>query len=459
MAILTVDMKMNLISRKRNLKVWREFLRLAGFVSAMPWAAAFGAANDTPDIRRDATVVAVEQVMPGVVNIATRSVVPVSDPFERFYREIWHQKPFDEYYSLGSGVVIDEAGYLLTNDHVIRRASQIAVRFGTGTNEYEATLVVSDAKTDVALLKLKARPGEKFHTIKLAREDDLLLGETVLALGNPYGLGGSVTRGILSSKSRLTLKEGDPLVIQNCLQTDAAINPGNSGGPLVNLRGELIGINVQYVPEAQNIGFAIPIKLVMNSLSEIFPTECVRSFWFGARVRVGSNPLVVSSVQPESPAGRAGLNIGDAIMRVNGKEPRSFIDFGDLLASGADADVTISVRRDAGLSNVVVRLVPETTKFNAALVLDKLGLELAKTDDGFVIVAVQPGSPAAGAGLKKGMLVRAVDGQSPPADVTGMAKLIYGKKKGEPVRLDIVMLERGPNFNVLHQGVVELVPR
>ena len=327
MAILTVDMKMNLISRKRNLKVWREFLRLAGFVSAMPWAAAFGAANDTPDIRRDATVVAVEQVMPGVVNIATRSVVPVSDPFERFYREIWHQKPFDEYYSLGSGVVIDEAGYLLTNDHVIRRASQIAVRFGTGTNEYEATLVVSDAKTDVALLKLKARPGEKFHTIKLAREDDLLLGETVLALGNPYGLGGSVTRGILSSKSRLTLKEGDPLVIQNCLQTDAAINPGNSGGALVDLNGEVVGIptleaaDPQVGGSAAGIGFAISsnrAKLIADQLIASGKVTNSARAYFGISLRDGTSGPVAMALTSGGPAATAGLVVGDVVMSIDG---------------------------------------------------------------------------------------------------------------------------------------------
>src|SRR3954462_1326149 len=122
------------------------------------WAALFSfalaaTAQDT-DVRRDAAVNAVEQVMPSVVNIATKSTVPVRDPFEQMYRQMWGQRQFDEYYSLGSGVVIDENGYLLTNDHVVRRADQIAVRFGAGTNEYEATIVASDEKMDVALLKL-----------------------------------------------------------------------------------------------------------------------------------------------------------------------------------------------------------------------------------------------------------------------------------------------------------------
>ncbi len=422
---------------------------------------------EEPDIRRDATVAAVEQVMPSVVNIATKSIVPVSDPIEQMSRRFWNRRLFDEYSSLGSGVVIDEAGYLLTNDHVVRDAKQIAVRFGTGTNDYEATLVASDRKTDVALLRLKARPGEKFHAIKLAREDDLLLGETVLALGNPFGLGGSVTRGILSSKSRRVPKEGEPLNVSNWLQTDAAINHGNSGGPLVNLRGELIGINVAVLNEdpsgsgqpVQGIGFAIPIHLVEDALSDIFPTEFLKSNWFGARVKAGSNPLTLTTVQPESPAGRAGLRVGDAVIRVNGEVPKSLFNFGELLATNAGSDISITLQRGENVRDVVVRLVPVNSVFNGGMVREKLGLGLERTSDGFVISGIQPASPAEAAGLQRGMLVTAVDGQPPPADLTGMAKLLYAKKPGDSVRLDIALLEHAGNFNVLHQGAVELVLR
>ncbi|HXS69317.1 MAG TPA: trypsin-like peptidase domain-containing protein [Candidatus Polarisedimenticolia bacterium] len=421
-------------------------------------------AQDT-DIRRDAVVNAVEQVMPSVVNIATKSVVPVQDPFEAQMRRFWGQRMFDEYYSLGSGVVIDENGYLLTNNHVVKRAQQIAVRFGTGTNEYTATVVASDAKADVALLKLKGRPGEKFHAIKLAREDDLLLGETVLALGDPLGLGGTVTRGILSSKSRTTPREGEELTYENWLQTDAAINPGNSGGPLVNLRGELIGINVAVLNETQNgepvqgIGFAIPIREVEEALSDIFPTEFVKSYWFGARVKVGSYPLVVTSVQPESPAGRAGIKVGDTVLQVNGTVPKTFVNFNDLLASNATAEIPITIRRGEVSSDVQVHLVPVKSVFNAKMVRDKLGLSLKKTSDGFVITDVESGSPASQAGLQPQMIIRAIDQQAPPDDITGLARLLYAKKKNETVRLDIAVVEQVGNFNVLRRGVVELTPR
>jgi S1-C subfamily serine protease len=439
---------------------------------------AFGQTEET-DVRRDATVVAVEKVMPSVVNIATETIIHVRDPFEEFFRQFWdpyhRRQPPNSQYSLGSGVVIDEAGYLLTNDHVVRRADKIAVKFCAGTNLYSATVVASDPKSDVALLKLNAQPGEKFKAIQLAHEDDLLLGETVLALGNPFGLGGSVSRGILSSKSRIVPKEGEPLDIPNWLQTDAPINLGNSGGPLVNLRGELIGINVAVLNEvegqrAQGIGFAIPIRRVLEALSDIFPTEFVKAYWFGARVKVGTTPLVITSVQAQSPAGQAGLKVGDAILQVNGKPPRSFIDFTDLLAADAGSEVSLAIRRGTARKDILVRLVPQKSVFNAGMIRDKLGLNLEEltpqlaarygvgASDAFLITGVQGDSLAAGAGLQPGILVTALDGQL-PADLSAAAKLLYAKKQGDRVQLGIAVQQRMGNFNVLRQGTVELAVR
>lgn len=415
------------------------------------------------DIRRDATVKAVEMVMPSVVNIATKGKAPVRDQFELIQRQILRQRPYDEYVSAGSGVVIDGTGYLLTNEHVVDGADQIVVRFGTGTNDYEATVVASDAKTDVALLKIKAHPDEKFHAIKMAREDDLLLGETVIALGNPLGLGASVTRGILSSKSRVALQEGQTAKPRNLLQTDAPINHGNSGGPLVDLRGELIGINAQVINQdpitgepVQGIGFAIPIRLLEESLADIFPTEFVKSYWFGARVKVGSYPLVITSVQPESPAGHAGLQVGDVVMQVNEKVPKTPFDFNDLMASNATSDISITIRRGESLDEMKVRLVPQDAVFNEAMVHDKLGLKLEKSPNGFVLTEVESNSPAATAGLQPGMIVTAIDLQELPSDITGVAKLLYAKKKGETVLLNLAVIRQVGNFNVIQQPRVEL---
>lgn len=404
------------------------------------------------DIRRDATVRAVEMVMPSVVNIATRSTATVRDVFGR--------ESSNESISAGSGVVIDENGYLLTNEHVVHGAEEIQVRFGTGTNDYEATVVASDARNDVALLQLKCRPGEKFHPIKLARADDLLLGETVIALGNPLGVGLSVTRGILSSKSRVALREGEQPDWRNWLQTDAAINHGNSGGPLVNLRGELIGINNRVYDQlpngvrVQGFGFAIPVRELEEALSDL-STEFVKSYWFGARVKVGSYPLVISSVQPESPAGRAGLMVGDVVLEVNGKIPKTFINFGDLLATNADEQFPLTIRRGENITEVNLRLVRDDSVFNVAMVRSKLGLALEKSPNGFVITEVEPGSPASGIGfLQPGVIIEAIDMQELPKDVTGVAKLLYAKKKGETALLDLAAIRQLGNFNVIqHQRV------
>ena len=445
----------------------------------LAWAPGATGQPAETDVRRDATVLAVEKVLPSVVNIATETIIHVRDPFEEFFRQFWgpyhRQQPPNSQYSLGSGVVIDEEGYLLTNDHVVRRADKIGVKFCAGTNVYSATIVASDPKSDVALLKLNAQPGERFKAIQLAREDDLLLGETVLALGNPFGLGGSVSRGILSSKSRVLPKEGEQLDIPNWLQTDAPINVGNSGGPLVNLRAELIGINVAVLNEvmgqrAQGIGFAIPIRRVLEALSDIFPTEFVKAFWFGARVKVGTTPLVITSVQPESPAGKSGLKAGDAILQVNGKAPRSFIDFTELLAAGAGSDERLAIRRGTVRKDIAVRLVPEKTVFNAGMIREKLGLNLeglapqvaarygVGPADAYFIAGVEENGPAAEAGLQRGMLVTAIDGQL-PGDLCAAAKQLYSKKEGDRVQLELAVQQRMGNFNVLRQGSVELRAR
>src|SRR5207248_826670 len=147
----------------------------------------------------------------------------------------------------------------------------------------------------------------------------------------PFGLGGTVTKGILSSKSRRPPTGNEPLNIQDWLQTDAAINPGNSGGPLINLRGELIGLNVAVFSQGQGIGFAIPVKQVSEALGSFFSPEVAHGLWFGARLKPGSAPLTITAIQPGGPAEKAGLRVGDKIARVNGKAPEGLVEFTDLV--------------------------------------------------------------------------------------------------------------------------------
>jgi serine protease Do len=443
-------------------------------VGAIAMLAATMAISAQPDVRRDATVEAVQRVMSSVVNIATEEVVPIRDPLENLFRDF-----FDPYYrhrqpntqqSLGSGVIIDEEGYVLTNFHVVGRARRVWVKLHDG-REFEADKVAVSSSTDVALVKIRARNEQKFVAIRFAEDDDLLLGETVLALGNPIGLGGSVSKGILSSKTRRPPSDNEPLDVPDWLQTDAAINPGNSGGPLTNLRGDLIGINVAVLNQAQGIGFAIPVKRVTEKLAEIYSPEGLDGMWFGARVRPGSLPLQVAAVQLESPAGKAGLRPGDLILRVNGEAPRSFIDFTGTLRDAQDQrDLAILYQRGAEKRTVVVRQVPEQTFFNAELFRKRVGVtvqsltpELAlnmglSRTRGLRITAVDRGSPAAAADLQRGMVITSIDGQS-AEDVVLAAKKIHVKNKGEKIRLELIVpIQRG-NFIRLNQGVVDLTLR
>ncbi|MEK7686640.1 MAG: trypsin-like peptidase domain-containing protein [Verrucomicrobiota bacterium] len=405
------------------------------------------------DVRRDAAVEAIERVMPSVVNISTKTVVQRRGYFYDWWRDNW--APFYQelppQYSAGSGVIIDEEGYVLTNVHVAEGAQEIWVKLsGKEPRIIRAQPIVGTAKTDVALLKLLGEPGEKFSAATFAADDDLLLGETVMALGNPFGLGGSVSRGILSSKPRRTSAGNKRLELEDWLQTDAAINPGNSGGPLINLRGEIIGLNVAIYREGQGIGFAIPAKRLSEALAEIFTPE-IKSLWFGARFHGKTNGIVVVSVEAGSPADKAGLQPDDAILRVNQRIPQNVFQLNrELITVGDSEDIPLAVQRGQERKNVTVRLIPEKEFFNAALIREKLGAtlqeltaELAErmglsSAAGLIIAGVDKNGPAEKAGLQRGLLIQAIDGQI-PEDLTAAAKVLHGRKKGEKVQLSVLM--------------------
>ncbi len=425
-----------------------------------------------PDIRRDATVIAVEKVLPCVVNIATETVVEYHDWYDTMLRQFygWPRTPVhqEKSVSLGSGVVIDEDGYVLTNLHVVRRASRIQVKLWDG-REYDAEPLVATPGSDVALLKLKGRPGEKFKAIKLAPDDDLLLGETVIALGNPYGLGGSVTRGILSSKNRRPSTGDEPLDVQDWLQTDAAINPGNSGGPLVNLRGELIGLNVAVYRDdggqrGLGVGFSIPVKQVSAALSRFFTPEVTDSLWFGAQFKPGPGPLEVTVVQPGGPAAKAGLYPGDRVLQVNGKTPQSLIECNRLLAA-ADRSPSLTVDRGGARLTLSVHLLSFED-----LVRHKLGMTVleitpqsaaglgVRPGEALFVEEVEKGSPADRAQIQRGYLLAAVGDQN-AASLRNVAEALANTKKGESVRLTVVVPRRLGASVRLQQGFVDLAVR
>jgi S1-C subfamily serine protease len=329
---------------------------------------------------------------------------------------------------------------------------------------YDADRIVATPNSDVALLKIRCKPGEKFKAISFAADDDLLLGETVLALGNPFGLGGSVTKGILSSKTRRPQTGNEALNVNDWLQTDAAINPGNSGGPLINIRGELIGLNVAVYRQAQGIGFAIPAKQVSEALAGFFSPEVSHSLWFGARLKQGSPPLTVAVVQPASPATKAGLLEGDKIVQVNGKTAGGLIDFNRKICASPEhkADLLIQRGNDQPIS-LTVSMVPFTD-----MIRRKLGISLREItqDDsartgfqpgkGLLIEAVEKGSPSEQSELQPGFLVTAVDGEA-TGDLMMAGNALSVKQKGESTTLTVVVPRRlRNNFVQLIQQPVQL---
>ncbi len=428
------------------------------------------------DARRDAVVRAVEKVMPAVVNIRTEIVVEIRDPFADLFRDFWnpyHTQPHrDVRQSLGSGIIIDPEGYLLTNDHVVRRATRIQVRLSDG-RELEAKRVAYNQRADLALLKLEAKPGTQFKTVTFARDDDLMLGETVLALGNPFGLGGSVSRGILSSKARRAPEANAVLDMANWLQTDAAINPGNSGGPLINLDGELIGINVAIHRQGQGLGFSIPIRLVNEALGEFFTPEYLRGLWLGARVRLDGDRLRLATVEPGSPAASAGLTKGDTVLEVNGKAVSGFVNWAKAIATGgADEETKAQIRifRGGRARTVAVVMQPEEKVFNAKLIEQRLGLTVRPLTrvvaeqlglsffGGYLITAVEADGPGALGKLENGGVIREVNGLTPP-NVVAFARLVRGLKRGEPVRLGVTREIRRGAFLQRRSGIATLKAR
>jgi serine protease Do len=381
-------------------------------------------ASDTPatptqtDPRRDATVAAIERSAPSVVNIATKT------RGEIVHRRVldWWRGVIDiperlkDRRSAGSGVIVDEVGYVLTNVHVIldddKVADEIWVQLWDDTPPIRARALVGIPGTDVAVLKLEAAPGQKFSPIKMAPDDDLLLGETVIALGNPLGLGSSVTRGILSAKPRRAVSTNDYLDVPDWLQIDAPINPGNSGGPLINLKGDMIGLNVAMSSQGQSIGFAIPVSQVSAAVSECFTPEAMNQLWLGLRFKPSNErEFTVSAVHPDSPADEAGIRPGDVLTRINGAEPKDRYDAYAMMAAN-DKKVDLTFLRSGKSSKVTV-----SYKSLADLIAAKTGLGVREIDPrladqlsvpvgaGLFVASVEKDSSAAKVGIRPGMIL------------------------------------------------------
>lgn len=374
-----------------------------------------------------------EDVTPAVVSIAvegSKEVKASVDPFQYFFgnRRQAPQMKERPFKGMGSGVIIDkDKGYVVTNYHVINDADAIVVKLKDG-RKFEATNIGGDKDSDIAVLKIKP---DDLSEVMIANSDKAKVGDFVVAIGNPFGLGQTVTSGIISAKGRSGLM-GPNQGLEDFIQTDAAINSGNSGGALVNLKGELVGINTAIIaPSGGNvgIGFAIPSVMMNNLVEQIiefgevkrgvlgitgsnFDAEMAKSF--GVDVAQGA---FVAEVVPDSSADKGGLKIGDIITHVDGNKIKSFDELKSKVASkGAGKDIELSVLREGDKVNLSVTLgsadKPAVTAESIHPSLKGAKLANGQTprgDAGIEVTELNERSPAAMIGLEKGDVIIAIN--------------------------------------------------
>lgn len=409
------------------------FFCLLMFTALSTGNAAMPAGKDRPSLAP-----MLKQIMPGVVNVSTKSKVRVeqnplfNDPFFRRFFDIPEMPKEEESQSLGSGVVVNaDKGYVLTNNHVIENAQEITVTLRDGRH-FTAKVVGSDPEVDLAVLQIKAN---NLTVIPFGDSDTLQVGDFVVAIGNPFGLGQTVTSGIVSALGRSGLGiEG----YEDFIQTDASINPGNSGGALVDLDGRLIGINTAIVgPSGGNvgIGFAIPSNMAKNIMSQLVRYGSIHRGQLGVYVQDLTPELakamnldrttgsLIAKITKNSPAEKAGLKVGDVVVALNGEEVINSTQLRNavgLLRVGTE--VKIDFLRDGKQRQIrAVIAEPKQEKVDAKQYDKRLagamlgGIEaghpLAGEVKGVEIVAVAQGSPAWSAGLRKGDVIVSVNQQ------------------------------------------------
>lgn len=407
-----------------------------------------------------------KKLKPTVVNIGTEKKAkqqkrqqtrpfgndPFQDFFDRFFDEQHPQGRAQK--SLGSGFIISNDGYILTNNHVVEGADEIKVKLDNG-KELKAELKGSDTKLDLALIKVAT--DEKLAVAVLGNSDAIEVGEWVMAIGNPFGLSETVTAGIVSAKGRV-IGSGP---YDDFIQTDASINPGNSGGPLFNARGEVIGINSAIVAGGQGIGFAIPVNMAKSIIDQLRDKGKVTRGWIGVSIQPVTKDLadsfglaaekgaLVSEVFTESPAEKAGLKPGDIITSFDGKDIKEMNDLPRLVAATATGKkVAVKVLRDGKEETltVIVEKLKDGDDDSPADSQDKLGItvkeltkELAgalriKDTAGVVVIDVRGDSVAMTAGIQRGDIIKEVNGKK-IAKVEDYAKAIAAIKKDSLVRL------------------------
>ena len=416
----------------------------------------------------------VDKAAPAVVNISTEKTVKSTgvpfrggpgDPFQEFFEKFFGGRPpmgDHKETSLGSGFIVDPSGLIITNNHVVEDADDIKVNM-SDKKEYEAKILGRDPKTDLALIKIEGNGS--FPYLKLGDSSAVRIGDWVVAIGNPFGLDQTVTSGILSARGR-AIGAGP---YDDFLQTDASINPGNSGGPLLNLDGEVIGINTAMVRGGENIGFAIPANMAKSIVAQLRDKGKVVRGWLGVMIQKVTpelaksfnldteNGALVADVTPSSPADEAGLKRGDVIVKFNDRDIKEMSELPTVVADtpvGGTAKVTaIRDGKTKTFSVKIGELKDDEAGPMAPAESNDLGLnvqdltpEMAQRlglseTEGVVITGMSDDSPAAGSGLKPGDLIVEINRES-IKNVSDYNRVVRDVEKGETV---LFLIKRGPN--------------
>jgi len=425
-----------------------------------------------------------EQLKPAVVNISTTEVVegpqqdfrgslpsqpfderhPFGESFERFFRGSADQREVPKG-SLGSGFIIGRDGYIVTNNHVVEHATDIKVSL-SDSEEFSAKLIGRDPQTEVALIKIEAQ--RDLPVVPLGDSDALRVGEWVIAIGNPFGLGQTVTAGIASAKGRI-LGAG---AYDDFIQTDTSINPGNSGGPLFNIDGEVIGINTAIVPTGQGISFAIPINLAKEILIQLREKGRVTRGFLGVQVQGVAPTLarsfgierrqgaLVAYVQPDSPGERAGIEKGDVIVEFNGRKIADMHELPRLVANtppGSTAGVRLIRQGRERSLRVHISDIPEearrmpgtgTPGEELGLTVQELKANPAKelgldNRQVVVVIDVEEGSPADEGGMSRGDLILEVNQQK----VTNVQDFQTALVRSADATSVVFLIRRGDDTN------------
>jgi Do/DeqQ family serine protease len=423
----------------------------------------------------------VQRVQPAVVNVYAAKMVQTRNPllddpiFRRFFGGDG-QQPEQMQRSLGSGVMVDPSGLVVTNVHVIEGADQVKVSL-SDKREFEAEIVLKDSRTDLAVLRLKDTH-EKFPTLDFANSDELQVGDVVLAIGNPFGVGQTVTHGIVSALARTQVGITD---YQFFIQTDAAINPGNSGGALADMTGKLAGINTAIFSRSggsQGIGFAIPSNMVRVVVASAKSGgKAVKRPWLGARLQAVTPEIaetlglrlptgaLVANVTPNSPAARAGLKLSDLIVAIDGQtveDPNAFDYRFATRPLGGTSQVDVQRAGKTVKLSVPLETAPDTDRDEVALttrtpfqgatvanispaVADELHLDSGT--EGVVVTGLADDAAAANVGFQKGDIILAVNNQK----ITRTSDLVKATRESARV-WRIIVVRGGQQINVTLGG-------